>query len=105
MADEELKTQGWLVEPGSCAQVALLSTSNRPNILPSGSMKYPCQHFPGIANLGIATWPPSAAIREAVRSKSATSMEHVNAFVPIAPGGAEEGRFKIAPEIEVVSIR
>ena len=46
-----------------------------PNVFPSVSMKYPCQHTPGTANFGKAICPPALRIFAAVASKFATSIE------------------------------
>src|SRR6185312_10238832 len=81
------------------------SASKIPNVLPSVSRKYPCQHTPGTANLGKATWPPAPRIFAAVASKLATSMEQMKALVPCSGESAFTGRFSKPPRGPSVSIR
>ena len=76
-----------------------------PNVFPSVSMKYPCQHTPGIANFGMAICPPALRTFAVVASKFATSIEHTNAFVPCWGGGVFAGRFSNPPRDPSVSIR
>jgi hypothetical protein len=68
-----------------------------PKTLLSGSIKYPCQHLPGIANFGKATSPPLLRINSEVVSKSSTMIEQVNALVPYPDGGVFAGRFNNPP--------
>lgn len=65
-----------------------------PKVLPSGSIKYPCQPVFGTANFGNATIPPNCSIVFEVLSKLSTSTEHTNAFVPVPRGGAGAGTFQ-----------
>src|SRR5690348_2395747 len=83
---------------------AVASTWKMPNVLPSGSTKYPCQQVLGTANLAMATIPPESVIVFAVESKFSTSREHTNALVPDCGGGAGTGRFNKPPREPPVSI-
>src|SRR5579864_2906951 len=83
---------------------AFVSTWKMPNVLPSGSMKYPCQQVFGTANFGSATIPPSCSIVFAVASKFPTSTEHTNALVPHSGGGVLAGRLSNPPLDPPVSI-
>src|SRR3954447_9586764 len=83
---------------------AVASTWKLPNVLPSGSTKYPCQQVLGTANFGRATIPAASVIVFAVASKSSTSSEQTNAFVPDCGGGVLAGRFSRPPREPPVSM-
>src|SRR2546422_7985737 len=84
---------------------AVSSTWKRPKVLPSVSIKYPCQQFPGTANFGRAIFPPSLTILWAISSKFSTSIETTNAFVPHWGGGGGAGRLSKPPLVPPVSMR